>query len=89
MKCPKCKKNLKTKRTIAHEHGVSRERFCKKCKRAYHTSEFFDFIYNETVNGYENRISKMTELYEEVMNDFEEVKETIRNFFLLVKKTRR
>lgn len=40
MKCPKCKKNLKTKRTFGAVGTCRRERFCPKCKEKLWTIEF-------------------------------------------------
>lgn len=64
MKCPKCKKNLQTKRTIQLNTEVRRERFCIKCKKSFETGEMFIEKYNEIIEQHKNQ-------YDKLFNDYE------------------
>lgn len=61
MKCPKCKKSseLQTKRTIANGKSVKRERYCKKCKQRFYTTEMFDADIETENSRFENTIAEL------------------------------
>lgn len=61
MKCPKCKKasELQTKRTIANGKSVKRERYCKKCKQRFYTTEMFDTDIETENSRFENAIAEL------------------------------
>lgn len=61
MKCPKCKKpsELQTKRTIANGRGVKRERYCKRCKKRFYTTEMFDTDIETENSRFENTIAEL------------------------------
>ena len=61
MKCPKCKKTseLQTKRTIANGRSVKRERYCKKCKQRFYTTEMFDTDIEAENSRFENVIAEL------------------------------
>lgn len=61
MNCPKCKKpsELQTRRTIANGRGVKRERYCKKCKQRFYTTEMFDADIEIENSKFENTIAEL------------------------------
>jgi transcriptional regulator NrdR family protein len=74
MKCPKCKKTseLQTKRTIVNGRSVKRERYCKKCKQRFYTTEMFDTDIETENSRFENTVaelnSKISSKEEEIKN---------------------
>lgn len=55
MKCPKCKKSLKTKRTFGEISKVKRERFCPKCKEKIWTIELLMEDYAKEIRDLNSR----------------------------------
>lgn len=61
MKCPKCKKTseLQTKRTIANGKSVKRERYCKRCRQRFYTTEMFDADIETENSRFENTVAEI------------------------------
>ena len=77
MKCPKCNKNLQTKRTTAKEQVVERERFCEKCKKEYITVEFFKTVIDKKISDLQNLSSDCLRKEETVRSNFNLLKQSI------------
>ena len=61
MKCPKCKKTseLQTKRTIANGRSVKRERYCKRCRQRFYTTEMFDIDIETESSRFKNTVTEL------------------------------
>lgn len=88
MQCLKCKKKMQTKRTRAETGKVFRERYCRKCRMSLNTTEEPNFVIALKNEEMQERIEKMTDLYEETQREYDNMKETVRDFFSLINKTK-
>jgi len=77
MKCPRCNKNLQTKRTTAKEQVVERERFCKKCNKEYITVEFFKTVIDKEISDLHNLSNDCLRKEETVRSKFNSLKQSI------------
>lgn len=78
MKCPKCKKNLQTKRTIATQDFVTRERYCGKCKNVHITIELFKDNYEKELDGAKEKMLNAEEKIEKTEDKYSRLTEAIR-----------
>lgn len=79
---------MQTRRTKAEPGKVHRERYCQKCKSTTRTLELSTTTIAGEKAEYQERIEKMTDLYEETQRELDNMKETVRDFFSLIKKTK-
>ena len=78
MKCPKCKKNLQTKRTTAGTDKVSRERYCAKCKTPLKTIELFKMDFDKMIHDAESETMTAKGQAEYAQNKYSTLKEAIK-----------
>ena len=88
MNCPKCKKKLSTKRTTAEKDKVYRERYCEKCKYTYGTIEIIESTLLRERADFQERLDKLSDLYEEETRENEETRELVNTFYKFIKKTK-
>ena len=86
MICKKCKRKLQVRRTTAEKKEVLRERYCPKCEEILSTLELPLVEMQRVQTEWQERVDKMTELYEETKTELESTKETVKDFFILAKK---
>jgi len=77
MKCPKCKKNLQTKRTTVDKQIVRRERFCHACKIIYTTVEYFDTYINKKISSLGDLIRTLETEKGSIKSQFDNLKKSI------------
>jgi len=88
MKCPKCKKpsDLQTKRTMANGGGVTRDRYCRKCKGRFVTTERFDLDIAEADSRYERKIGELESINQALQHQLGEYAELFRGLKIAMDK---
>jgi hypothetical protein len=74
---------MQTIRTKSEPGKVHRERRCKKCRSIVRTLELSTITIIGEKAEYQERIDKMTDLYEETQKELDKVKESLDAFFIL------
>lgn len=90
MKCPKCKKpsELQTKRTIANGRSVKRERYCKKCKQRFYTTEMFDTDIETENSRFENTIMELNSKISSKETEIKNITSALLSFKTLLGKVK-